>query len=527
MSHFLHELIRDAATRDPSAPALGAGSDLLDYGQLETRVQRTAEGLIAEGGVERGARVAVWLDKRMETVLAFFGASRAGAVFVPINPVLREEQALHILMDCTTRVLITSNERLARLAPRLAEASTLSAVVLVDGDGDPSGACPVPVLPWSALESGDRGEPARHIDTDLAAILYTSGSTGRPKGVVLNHRNMVAGAKSVASYLENSASDRILAALPLSFDAGLSQLTTAFHAGASVFLHNYLLARDVPRAVARLRITGLGAVPPMWIPLARLEWPSDAVSSLQYFTNTGGAMPRATLDQLRKRLPGARPYLMYGLTEAFRSTYLPPAEVDRRPDSIGKAIPNAEILVVRPDGTLCDVDEPGELVHRGALVAQGYWNDAEKTAERFRPAPAQPDGLVHPELAVWSGDTVRRDAEGFLYFVGRRDEMIKTSGYRVSPTEVEEALYATGLVTEAAVFGLPDPELGQHIAAVVVPADSETFSVNELLGACRAALPGFMVPARVDVLDALPRNPNGKLDRNALRQTLEEPASVS
>jgi acyl-CoA ligase (AMP-forming) (exosortase A-associated) len=521
MSDLLHELVRTSAAREPDAAALGAGNDLLDYATLEARIERTARGLTGETGLTRGARVAIWLDKRVPTVIAMFAASRAGGVFVPVNPVLKEEQALHILRDCTASVLVTSVERLARLAPRLAqEAPSVRHVALVDGVPD-TGRTDWRELAWDALEDGDAGPLHRHIDVDLAAILYTSGSTGRPKGVVLSHRNMVAGAKSVATYLENTPSDRILALLPLSFDAGLSQLTTAFHAGASVHLHNYLLARDVPRAVERLAITGLGAVPPVWIPLARLDWPAGAAVSMRYFTNTGGRMPRSTLDALRARLPHSMPYLMYGLTEAFRSTYLPPVEVDRRPDSIGKAIPNAEILVVRADGSECDADEPGELVHRGALVAQGYWNDAAKTAERFRPAPGQPAEIVTPELAVWSGDTVRRDAEGFLYFVGRRDEMIKTSGYRVSPTEVEEALYATGLVAEAAAFGVPDEELGQAIAVFVVAADADAFSTDALLGACRTALPGFMVPARVELRSELPRNPNGKIDRTALRGELD------
>ena len=224
---------------------------------------------------------------------------------------------------------------------------------------------------------------------------------------------------------------------------------------------------------------------------------------------------------MSRGLPNTTPFLMYGLTEAFRSTYLPPEELDTRPTSIGKAIPNAEIMVVRPDGSECDAHEPGELVHRGALVAQGYWNDPAKTAERFRRAPGQPEGVVTPELAVWSGDSVRRDEDGYLYFVGRRDEMIKTSGYRVSPTEVEETLYGMTMVSEVAVFGTPHPELGQEVVAFVVPADAARFDTDALLSECRRALPGFMVPARIVVRRELPRNPNGKIDRTALRAELE------
>ena len=248
------------------------------------------------------------------------------------------------------------------------------------------------VCRWSDLLAMPRKPGHRVIDTDMVAILYTSGSTGKPKGVVLSHRNMVAGAKSVASYLENRSDDTLLAALPLSFDAGFSQLTTAFHAGARVVLLNYLLPRDVLKAMEREKVTGLTAVPPLYIQLTQLEWPATITEHLRYFANTGGRMPRETLDALRRRLPKTKPFLMYGLTEAFRSTYLPPEEVDRRPDSIGKAIPNAEILVLREDGSPCAPNEPGELVHRGALVGMGYWNDPEKTAERYKPLPVMRRG---------------------------------------------------------------------------------------------------------------------------------------
>jgi acyl-CoA ligase (AMP-forming) (exosortase A-associated) len=379
------------------------------------------------------------------------------------------------------------------------------------------------VLAWPTREADLA--PHRRIDTDVAAILYTSGSTGQPKGVVLSHRNMVAGAQSVASYLDLRADDRLLAVLPLSFDYGLSQLTTAFLRGASVVLMNYLFPKDIVTMVARERITGLAAVPPLWIALARLAWPADC--TLRFITNSGGAMPVPTVQALREILPDTRIFLMYGLTEAFRSTYLPPEEVARRPDSIGRAIPNAEILVVRPDGTLCDADEPGELVHRGALVALGYWNDPARTAQRFRPAPGQDFGLPVPELAVWSGDTVRRDADGYLYFIGRSDDMIKVSGYRISPTEIESVLHATGLVAEVAAFGIDHPQLGQAIAVIAVPVEEGAIDASSLLAECKRRLPAYMVPAHIDLrAGPLPRNPNGKIDRNLLRQTLQtNPAS--
>ncbi|MBL8391277.1 MAG: acyl-CoA ligase (AMP-forming), exosortase A system-associated, partial [Candidatus Accumulibacter sp.] len=443
---LLPDLIRCSASRQPEACALTYGKQSMSYGELQSAVAGFAGGLI-DLGLQRGERVAIYLEKRLETVVASFGTAAAGCVFVPLNPLLKAEQVAYIMRDCNVRALVSSSERLALLTPVLSSCHDLRHLITVNSQAPAPREIPLVSLRWDELlaATGHRGH--RVIDTDMAAILYTSGSTGKPKGVVLSHRNMVAGAVSVAGYLENSAADTLLAALPLSFDAGFSQLTTAFQVGARVVLLNYLLPQDVLKALAREQVSGLTAVPPLYIQLAQLEWPAVISQQLRYFANTGGRMPRATLAALRARLPNSKPYLMYGLTEAFRSTFLPPDEVDRRPDSIGKAIPNAEILVLREDGSPCVANEPGELVHRGALVGLGYWNDREKTAERYRPLPAgvggRDAGLVLTELAVFSGDTVSMDEDGFLYFIGRRDEMIKTSGYRVSPTEVEEIVYAT------------------------------------------------------------------------------------
>ncbi len=515
MNALIHDLPRARADIRPEAPALRDGKRDLDYGALAGDIARAADLFLALG-LRRAERVAVYLEKRLETAVALFGAAAAGGVFVPVNPLLKPEQVGHILADCNVRVLVTSPERLALLRETLARCRDLRAVVLV-GERPAEPVDGLDMARWDDRLTAPAGRPFRVIDGDMAAILYTSGSTGRPKGVVLSHRNLVAGAASVSQYLENTADDRILSVLPLSFDYGLSQLTTAFHVGASAVLMNYLLPRDVIRAVEREKITGLAAVPPLWVQLAQLDWPAGLDEHLRYITNSGGHMPGPTLAALRARLPRMKPYLMYGLTEAFRSTYLPPDEVDRRPDSMGKAIPNAEILVVREDGAPCAPGEPGELVHRGIHVALGYWNDPEKTAERYRPAPGQLAGLVIPELAVWSGDTVKMDEDGFLYFIGRRDEMIKTSGYRVSPTEVEEVAYAAGAVTEVAAIGVDHPVLGQAVVLIAYAAGAGEQAGDALLAACKRELPAFMVPARVVVrAEPLPRNPNGKIDRKKL-----------
>jgi acyl-CoA ligase (AMP-forming) (exosortase A-associated) len=522
MHYLVQDFIYASALRRPAAEALVDGRRRLDYAGLAAAVTRCSRALTAQG-VRRGDRVAVYLEKSLENVIALFAAAAAGAVFVPVNPLLKPEQVAYILRDCTARLLVTSDARLRQLAPVLADCASLRAVLAV---GAGQGAVPVPatlsVLDWegtmAAADTPDakHATPARRvIDADVAAILYTSGSTGQPKGVVLSHRNLVAGAASVSSYLGNHSDDRLLAVLPLSFDYGLSQLTTAFLSGACVVLLNHLVPRDVMLAVAAERVTGLAGVPPLWLQLAVLDWPPGC--TLRYLTNSGGAMPRTTLDQLRARLPDAAPYLMYGLTEAFRATYLAPDDSVTRPDSIGKAIPNAEVLVLRPDGSECAVGEAGELVQRGALVSLGYWNDAERTAERFRPYRSARHGWMLPEIAVWSGDTVRRDADGYLYFIGRQDEMIKTSGYRVSPGEIEAVLYAQPQVAEAAAFGAQHAKLGQAIVVVVLPGAGQQLDGAMLLQACRPHLPAYMLPQKIVIADApLPRNPNGKIDRKLL-----------
>ncbi|MDB5935877.1 MAG: acyl-CoA ligase (AMP-forming), exosortase system-associated [Massilia sp.] len=517
MAELLHELILESACRTPAAAALRHGDAELDYAALAQQVQQAADGLL-ELGLQAQDRVAVWLDKRIETVAALFGAALAGGVLVPVNPLLRAGQAAFILRDSGARMLVTTPERFGALAPLLAGCPDLRVAVLCGAAcaGQPGST----VMAWDDCMRGQGGrrEPHRRIESDIAALLYTSGSCGQPKGVVLSHRNLVAGAHSVVRYLGNSSADRLLAALPLSFDYGFSQLTTAFSCGASVVLMNHLLLRDIVDTVAQERITGLAATPPWWIQLAGLRW--DDAASLRYLTSSGGTMPRATIDALRVALPHARIYLMYGLTEAFRSTWLAPEQLGVRPGSIGKAVPNAQVLVLRPDGSACAAEEPGELVHCGPLVSLGYWNDPAATAERFRPLPAG-DGRPVAQTALWSGDTVRMDDEGFLYFIGRSDDMIKTGGYRVSPTEVEEVIGATGLVEEAAAIGVPHPVLGQAIVVLATAVDGAELDAGALFAACRASLPAYMLPAMVDVrARPLPRNANGKVDRRLLAAEL-------
>ncbi len=541
MLSLVHQLVQYKAASRPDNDALRLKDETLTYQQLWQRIQAAASGL-EQLGLNRGDRVATYLPKTFESVITLFAASTAGCVFVPINPLLKPAQVQHILQDCNVACLVTSADRATQLAEVLSNTTPDPSIIIADSK-NPQKTSPSTYL-WcdlcSTIENPfDPFDRQMSItDEDVAAILYTSGSTGKPKGVVLSHHNLLSGAESVASYLKNTADDRLLAVLPFSFDYGLSQLTTAFFSGASVVLMDYLLPRDVIRAVERYGITGLAAVPPLWNQLADLEWPSAAHSGLRYITNSGGAVTPALSDKLHHALPHTAIYLMYGLTEAFRSTYLPPEQLAVRPTSIGKAIPNAEVVVVRPDGSLCDDNEAGELVHRGPLVALGYWNAPEKTAERFKPFPCPKHSqLPFKDIAVWSGDKVYRDSDGYLYFVSREDEMIKTSGYRVSPAEVEEVLLNADWIGEAVALGIPHPTLGQAILAVISTSASDGFENKSALQDtqgkhdelevnvkrhCQQSLPNYMIPSSIIVLDALPKNPNGKIDRAGLHRNYQD-----
>jgi acyl-CoA ligase (AMP-forming) (exosortase A-associated) len=520
MATCIHHLLYNNLVKSPEAHAILYKDTNVSYQQLASLVNQQSQAL-QNLDLQHQERVAIYLPKQLETVSSFLAISKAGGVIVPVNPVLKAPQVSYILCDCNVKLLITSKSRLLSLADSLHQCTDLRTIVLVDNDLTGLAEQTHQVLDWTAFNQ--LGQQARSntvslIDADMAAILYTSGSTGKPKGVVLSHRNIIAGAESVAEYLQIQSTDRLLAVLPFSFDYGLNQLTTCLLKGATCILMDYLLPRDVINALGKYQITGLAAVPPLWSQLADLNWPEQIDTHLRYMTNSGGKMPKTVLQKLRSKVPKSQFYLMYGLTEAFRSSYLPPDQIDIRPDFMGKAIPNAQLMVVREDGSLCAPHEPGELVHRGALVSLGYWNDPAKTAERFKPTPSQLTGLPLTEIAVWSGDTVTMDEEGYLFFVGRKDDMIKTSGYRVSPSEIEEVIYGSGLVKEAVAIGIEHERLGQAITVIVSPNTNTHLEPQILIELCKAQLPNFMVPAKIEIINELPRNPNGKIDRKLLSQ---------
>jgi len=508
------DLLRCSAERFPDKVCLAHGSRALTFGELHEDARQLAQ-LLIELGVRPNDRVAVHLDKSVDEVTALLAISMAGGVFVNVNSLLKARQVRHILGDSGAHILISSYSRLKSLGHELSGLTALQRIIACGNrttlrqdafEG-------LELTDVSAAEAQRPCTPVRRIDRDLAAIIYTSGSTGLPKGVVLSHRNLIAGAESISSYLQNTKDDRILSVLPFSFDYGLNQLTTTLLVGATLVLKTHLSATDTLRTIAREDITGLAGIPTIWSQFLQADWTGLTFPSLRYITNSGGRFAEEHVKEYRRRLPVTRIYLMYGLTEAFRSTYLDPDEIDRRPTSIGKAIPNAEILVIGDDGRLCADGEVGELVHRGAHVALGYWNEPTLTAHRFRPNPLQPAGVPTEERVVYSGDLVKRDSEGFLYFVGRRDHMIKTSGYRVSPTEVEEYFYNTGLVQDVVAYGLPDDTLGERIKVTLSFRPDVQISGEELLAIVARQMPTFMVPKEIQVLDELPKNQTGKLDR--------------
>ncbi len=535
--HNLLSSLEGFAIGTPHSTALVDGLESINYQELWVRVNTVADAL-SSLKLETGDRIAVVASKRINTVGVILGALRIGAIVVPINPVLKPAQVAHILNDSKATLLFAPDQALSSLEDGVVlcpsirgivstdsnvenkknEHATIHASVLAATKVDRTVNLFPEHLTWTAFleQAVSATKHRKEPEIDLpACILYTSGSTGQPKGVVLTHANLAYGAASVSQYLGNVANDRILALLPLSFDYGLSQLTSAISVGACTVLFDYFLPRGVIDAITRYKITGLPAVPHVWDQLANLEWPD--VPYLRYLTNTGGRMHESTSLKLTRKLPGSRLYLMYGFTEAFRSTYLPPQQLDLRPRSIGKAVPYASVLVVNESGHEVPPDTTGELIHSGPLVTAGYWNDPELTQSKFR--PRYPQSQNAGELFAWSGDLVTRDEEGFLYFVSRRDEQVKLRGFRINPMEIEETIARCPPVSQVCVFCVPHPS--NTIAAIAVFVSAEHDASIEVESFCRNHLPGYMVPDTLIQRDTLPVTPNNKIDRQQLKQTFQ------
>lgn len=507
---MLQDHLRASAEDTPDRVAIVAGSDTLSFRELDEASNRVARGLMAKG-VQRGDRVAICLDNRLETVVAIYATLKAGAAFVMINPVTKPAKLQFLLGNSRARALVLRAAALDALGPSLASLSDLEVVVAV-GES-PSGALDGQVVPWATLhedQSADR-LPARGIDLDLAALLYTSGSTGEAKGVMLTHLNITSATQSIGAYLRLCREDVILNVLPLSFGYGLTQLFPAVMVRARLVLEKGMAYPHVTLTqMVKHGATGLALVPTLATTLLGLDLAKYDLSKLRYITNAGAGIPPELIGRLRRSLPHVQLYPMYGQTECLRVTYLDPGDVDARPDSVGRGMPNQELMIVDTDGRPVGPGVVGELVVRGAHVMAGYWERPEETARSLRP------GRLPGERVLFTGDLFRCDEEGYFYFVARQDDIIKSRGEKVSPREVENVLYTIPGVLEAVVVGVPDPLLGQAVKAYVVLAPGVTLDAHEVKRRCAMRLEDFMVPTAVEFLSELPKNERGKIAKREL-----------
>ena len=506
---LLSDFLQATAERTPERLALVQGATRIAYADLLRRVDRLAS-FLQRRGLQRGDRVAVFTDNSIETVVGVFAAMRAGGVFMPINPLTKQDKLAYMLNDSRAACVLTQRDLRGVAEPALAAAPSVRIVVMQGAsDGDRA-------VEWSAAETeGDAagGRPElRVIDADLASIIYTSGSTGDPKGVMLTHLNMVTACTSVSTYLALRADDHIYCALPLAFDYGLYQVLMAARVGCSVVLdRSFAFPAKSLEIMAREQVTAFPGVPTMFAMLTRMQGvDSYDLARLRLITNTAAALAESQISAIRKLFPQARLFSMYGLTECKRVTYLPPEQLDLRPGSVGRGMPNEEVWLVDDEGRRLPNGSTGELVIRGNNVMRGYWEKPEETAKRLKPGP------LPGEMVLYSGDLFRTDEEGWLYFVARRDDIIKSRGEKVSPREVENVVWSLDGVSEVAVIGVPDDLLGQAIKAFVVAKDGHALTERDVIVHCRDRLESFMVPKYVEFVSELPTTDTGKVRKKSL-----------
>jgi len=510
---LLQEFLERSTERAPDKTALIVGAKRLAYRELDSAANRLARAL-RDGGTRYGDRVVVLLENSAETVISIFGVLKADGVFVVVNPTTKPDKLVYIVNNCRASALITYGARWSSLAGDAGRMPSLRAVVAVGPAVEASTAGPR-VIPWEAAQSAyPDGAPERKaIDIDLAALVYTSGTTGSPKGVMLTHQNMVSASTSITTYLENREDDIVLSVLPLSFDYGLYQILMSAQFGGTVVLEKaFLYPYDVINKLLREKVTGFPIVPTISAILIQMQdVKKQHFEHLRYLSNTAAALPVSHIKGLQQLFPGAKIYSMYGLTECKRVSYLPPAELERRPTSVGRGMPNEQVYLVDDSGAV--VTEPGavgELVVRGANVMKGYWELPAETDAMLRPGP-------WPwEKVLYTGDLFRMDEEGFLYFVSRRDDIIKSRGEKVSPKEVETALYELGDVVEAAVVGVSDDVLGEAVKAYVALKKGSPLSEKDIIAHCQRRLEDFMVPKLVEFRESLPKTDSGKITKKGL-----------
>lgn len=516
---FLHHSVE----RFPTKTALICEGQRLTYAEIDAMADRLANALL-ENGIQRGDRVAIYLPNSVQAVVGIFAALKAGTVFVVINSSTKGDKLVFILNDCSAAALITGARQASSIETVLEQVPSLKAVVISssqagqagsNGDIQESGRIiqpPCPMLDYQDIQAGYPAvrPPQSTIDLDLACLIYTSGSTGDPKGVMSDHSNVVFATGSIIQYLENTCDDVVINALPLSFDYGLYQLFMVFRFGGTLVLErSFAYPAAILKRMEEERVTGFPGVPTLFSLLLKMDMSSFDLSSLRYLSNTAAALPASHIQQIRQLFPWTKLYSMYGLTETKRTLYLPPDQLDVRPGSVGIAIPGTEVWLVDELGNRLSPGSTGELVVRGRHVMRGYWNDPASTEQRYQPGP------LPGERLCLTGDLFRMDEDGYLYFIARKDDIIKSRGEKVSPKEVENVLYSIPGVLEAAVVGVPDPVMGEAIKAFLV-FEGVNLTQAQVLAHCRANLEDFMVPHMVEFLNELPKTTSGKIKKTGI-----------
>ena len=509
---LVQAFLEQSAERTPDKLALVCGEQRLTYVEVNRMANRLAHAL-RERGVERGDRTVLFLPNSVELTAGIFGVLKAGGTFVVVNASMKEDKLAYLVNNCRATALITTGRQAKTASALMERAPTLVFSVLTGrGAAEVAGPRADDVLTFDQIQAVYSSEEPPRVgdEDDLACLIYTSGSTGEPKGVMSAHSNVDFATTSIITYLENMADDVVINVLPLSFDYGLYQLLMTFKFGGTLVLErSFTYPAHVLKRMEEERVTGFPGVPTIFAILLQMDLSPYDLSSLRYITNTAAALPPSHSQQIRDKFPWVTLYSMYGLTETKRTLYLPPDQLDERPDSVGIAIPGTEVWIEDEDGNRLGPNQIGELVIRGPHVMQGYWENPEATARRFRPG-------INGERLCYSGDLFRQDEDGYLYFIGRKDDIIKSRGEKVAPKEVENVLHALPGVAEAAVIGVPDPVLGEAIKAIVVNHGS-ALTEREVLQYCRAHLEDFMVPHFIEFRDALPKTSSGKIKKTGLK----------
>jgi amino acid adenylation domain-containing protein len=505
---LVHELLEASAARTPDAPFLLSDCEPHTFADIDDLSSRIAFGL-RQGGVRKADRVALVMENSPSLVAAMFGVLKAGAVFVPINPLTRQERLAEVMNDCQVRAVIASAPLRRFVAPAIEHSPS---VVLIAWDAGQAIDDIGVGLNELAHEATRQLPRERVIDADLAAIIYTSGSTGAAKGVMLTHRNVCNSVWSISTYLDNVPNDIVACVLPMSFGYGLFQVLAGASVGYSVLLEtSFAFPYEVMERVSKHRVTGLPGVPTMFSTILQMPHIDELdLTSIRYLTNAAAELPVAHVGRLQRLMPNARIFCMYGLTECTRVSYLDPERLADKPGSVGKAIPNTDAYVVMPDGRRAEPGEIGELVVRGSGVMLGYWGKPEETAAILQPGELCGERLLH------TGDLFRTDEEGYLYWVGRRDDVFKSRGEKVAPSEIESAIYELDGVAEVAVVGVPHDVDGMAIKAFVVPRPGGSLGEQDIRRHCRARLANHLAPRFVEFRSELPRTPSGKIRKAGL-----------